>query len=441
MGNAQVAYPCENGFSGGGGVQQHAIASPRTSKKRSFLQSFNKGPQRKGTIITRPLNHDAMPEESFEEGLLSVEEAMEQAKTLGVMASTEPAGDENSEEKIFNFGVYKYGRDKTSLSRRILQFDFQEKVLCIIQKGNRNKKFAFTDLRGFDSEDGVRFYIYFDSDYELDADSVEEKNKICHLLESIVQQNQGDQPDGEFVAPSLDTARIIKEGQIEKKGHSAAFMMWPRRWLRVQQGELSYFKLGEENQTALNIVKLGPGLAEVKSIDHNSFVIITSKKEYSFRVLNLNNVGDNAVEKERDAWIEAITEASQLNFRKSRAVSLHDEQALTTSVAEQEQFLKDVVRTLQRELEQLASVLSVVNAPIQATVQVKKVKDVVRNLDSQVKTGVLSWTMKKGSRRGTKECEGEWEYPGMARRRMHRHQGSCNVVNRQGQSTTERGCF
>ena len=33
-------------------------------------------------------------------------------------------------------------------------------------------------------------------------------------------------------------------------------------------------------QTALNIVKLGPGLAEVKSVDHNAFVIITSKKEY-----------------------------------------------------------------------------------------------------------------------------------------------------------------
>lgn len=24
----------------------------------------------------------------------------------------------------------------------------------------------------------MRFYIYFDSDYELDADSVEEKNKV-----------------------------------------------------------------------------------------------------------------------------------------------------------------------------------------------------------------------------------------------------------------------
>ena len=38
-------------------------------------------------------------------------------------------------------------------------------------------------------------------------------------------------------------------------------------------------------------------------------------------------------------------------------------------------------------------------------------------------------------------CEREWEYPGMAIKRMHRHQGSYNVVNRQGQSTTERGCF
>lgn len=30
----------------------------------------------------------------------------------------------------------------------------------------------------FEFQDGVRFYIYFDSDYELDADSVEEKNKV-----------------------------------------------------------------------------------------------------------------------------------------------------------------------------------------------------------------------------------------------------------------------
>lgn len=53
---------------------------------------------------------------------MSVEEAMEQAKSLGIMSSSEPTNDDgNAEEKIFNFGVYKYGRDKSSLSRRILQ--------------------------------------------------------------------------------------------------------------------------------------------------------------------------------------------------------------------------------------------------------------------------------------------------------------------------------
>ena len=47
---------------------------------------------------------------------------MEQAKNLGIMTAAEPSHDDgNGEETIFNFGVYKYGRDKTSLSRRILQ--------------------------------------------------------------------------------------------------------------------------------------------------------------------------------------------------------------------------------------------------------------------------------------------------------------------------------
>lgn len=34
----------------------------------------------------------------------------------------------------------------------------------------------------FEFQDGVRFYIYFDSDYELDADSVEEKNKVSEYF-------------------------------------------------------------------------------------------------------------------------------------------------------------------------------------------------------------------------------------------------------------------
>ena len=55
--------PSLTGLSVSGAQQQQAVASPRTSKKRSFLASLSKGSQRKGTIITRPMNQDSMPEE------------------------------------------------------------------------------------------------------------------------------------------------------------------------------------------------------------------------------------------------------------------------------------------------------------------------------------------------------------------------------------------
>ena len=56
---------------------------------------------------------------------------MEQAKNLGIMTAAEPTNDDaNSEEKIFNFGVYKYGRDNRSLSRRILQVRQVCNVIC-----------------------------------------------------------------------------------------------------------------------------------------------------------------------------------------------------------------------------------------------------------------------------------------------------------------------
>lgn len=59
-------------MSHGGGLQQHVIASPRTSKKRGFLHSLSKGPQKRGTVITRPMNQDGVAEESFEVSDLSL---------------------------------------------------------------------------------------------------------------------------------------------------------------------------------------------------------------------------------------------------------------------------------------------------------------------------------------------------------------------------------
>ena len=35
---------------------------------------------------------------------------------------------------------------------------------------------------------------------------------------------------------------VLKEGVLEKKGHSAAFLSWPKRFVRVTKGELYYAK-------------------------------------------------------------------------------------------------------------------------------------------------------------------------------------------------------
>ena len=50
---------------------------------------------------------------------MSIEEAMKQAEELGVSSSS--YHDAVGEETIFNFGIYKYTKNRASCSRRILQ--------------------------------------------------------------------------------------------------------------------------------------------------------------------------------------------------------------------------------------------------------------------------------------------------------------------------------
>ena len=60
---------------------------------------------------------------------------MVEATNLGITTSAEHTQEDTSaEEKIFNFGVYKYGRDRTSLSRRILQVTVGCMYLVVLAK-------------------------------------------------------------------------------------------------------------------------------------------------------------------------------------------------------------------------------------------------------------------------------------------------------------------
>lgn len=55
---------------------------------------------------------------ALKEGKMSIEEAMQQAEELGVNSSYHEV---STEETIFNFGIYKYTKNRASCSRGILQ--------------------------------------------------------------------------------------------------------------------------------------------------------------------------------------------------------------------------------------------------------------------------------------------------------------------------------
>lgn len=131
-------------------------------------------------------------------------------------------------------------------------------------------------------------------DYE--ADSLEEKNKIFRLLTLIVNHNRS--TGGAAPAQDVEVSKeLIKEGRVEKRGHSMAIFNWARwhplhrhnthlrnsRWLRVRAGELMYYK-EDDLDNALNIIPLGHGLATVSKKGTDSLIVATSKKTYHFRV-------------------------------------------------------------------------------------------------------------------------------------------------------------
>lgn len=79
---------------------------------------------------------------------MSVDEAMSFAESTGLTGSNVT----QVVKTTFNFGVYKYTKDKSRTERHILQFDFNEQTVSTIQKGKFGKKIAFNEIRDYDSE-------------------------------------------------------------------------------------------------------------------------------------------------------------------------------------------------------------------------------------------------------------------------------------------------
>ncbi|GFS14213.1 formin-H [Elysia marginata] len=210
--------------------------------------------------------------------------------------------------KVHNFGVYRKGG-----KRCILQLDFPGRSLLVIQKGHIKKTYAFDTFQHYDSEEGLHVALKFsDGDFEFEADNTEEKYTICRLLGSVLQspptgEDSESIDSGQGLSTSVDhdAVEIIKEGILEKKGHTA-ITTWNRRRLRLTPGEFSYFKPGEE--LALNIVQLWQDNCEVKKQGNNIFTVLLRDRSYSFRVPS-EYKAMQMTESVRDEWFQCFERA------------------------------------------------------------------------------------------------------------------------------------
>lgn len=329
------------------------------------------------------------------EGKLSVDNAVQKAYGLGIASAPYEVLDEGDDSakksgEVFNFGVYKYSKNNKSV-KCVLQIDCQEDCLSFLQRGQKQKSYSFASIKNAESaDDSTSLFIQFDdaTEIEIDAGSYEEKNRISRLILSIVGQLNSGQPiRSEIFAVRRKT--VLKEGLLEKKGRTAAFLMWAKRHVRVTNGEILYFKLGDESDdgAALSIISLNGGIF-IRKLEDNGFMLIAGKKEYTFRIPG--NRHSESVEKERDDWILAIQEAAKPIAYKGE----FDNASSSMSPFDQESYLKNVVRSLNQELEQLGVILNIIDAPIRASTQVKKVREIVHSLNDQIQTGLLSWTIR-----------------------------------------------
>ncbi|XP_065828547.1 uncharacterized protein [Oscarella lobularis] len=290
-------------------------------------------------------------------------------------------------DEVYNFSVYKWNKMRNA-QRRILQFDFQSRTMLNMARGTIHKTFNFSDIVRYEGDEDERFYVYFANhhEYELEADSIEEKNKIFKILNRIIDASNAeyDSEGGDLFGTedSSEPPEVIKQGQLEKKGHSVAFFTWAKRWVKISNGELSYFKM-DDVMNPLNSIQLGQGFATVKKEDVGGFVVSTSTKDFHFRIANPNNQRPiSAVSHDRDTWIEALTNAASSKRRPAARVSGAVVPAATTAEGSQSGTI-DMIKLLRKELKQLAQSMTLMYGSNTAAAPLRKVQQMAKAIEDQ----------------------------------------------------------
>ncbi|XP_026188297.1 formin-like protein 3 isoform X2 [Mastacembelus armatus] len=263
-------------------------------------------------------------------GELTIDDALNQAKkNLEKLASQQGLAVEEHQPSQYNFSVRKHGRYRWQ--KRVIQIDFNTNMLCSIEKGIIKRQLPFSIFKSCDDGVGSRFSISFKGhhDYELEATSLEDKQKMMQLVNQIIYGNiYSDLEEENSETPAQPKAsQSLREGVLLLHRGGLASFRWVKYEVQLHPGQLTLVPFmcqapadGEVTSVPESIViHLSDGDTRVeKRGNSDTFTLITHKNEYQFKVPVTDQTSDpGSIQREWDAWVQAIEKLCSDWKRKS----------------------------------------------------------------------------------------------------------------------------
>ncbi|XP_045548713.1 uncharacterized protein [Salmo salar] len=220
-------------------------------------------------------------------GELTIEDALNQARRDNQEQLKQNLATEEQLASQYNFSVYKYNRYRWQ--KRILQIDFNTKMVCSIEKGTVMRQLPFLCVKSCDDRVGAKFSVSFRGrhDYELEATSLEGKHKMMQFVNKIVYRNVYSHPleGSEEKCEWPPAPKTLMEGLLFLQRGGLASFKWVKYEARLHPGQLNLLPISrravDEEQSLPFVIHFSDGdnsLEKQHSCD--TFTLLTHNNEY-----------------------------------------------------------------------------------------------------------------------------------------------------------------
>ncbi|XP_060793384.1 uncharacterized protein LOC132896514 isoform X2 [Neoarius graeffei] len=290
-------------------------------------------------------------------GELSIDDALDQARRDKLQLLQKSFNLEEKQASQYNFSVHKYNAYRWQ--KRVFQIDFSTKMVCSIEKGIVKRQFPFEVIKNCHDAAGTRFTVLFKDhhEYELEAMSPQDKQKILELINQIIYRNS--QPAEIYEKPEEPPVSLTRlhEGQLLLQRGGLASFKWKMYEAHLFPGHMILFSTAicqyeDEANVAMSsnlpiIIHFSDGNASVEShcTCDSVFMLLTNNNEFHFRIPVNGQMSTQVIRSERDAWVKVINKLCMDWKQKTQSEHVYEELHGSAKIAES-------IKEIQSESEQ-----------------------------------------------------------------------------------------